>query len=393
MVDRCSHMLVVWLVFVVHATAQDRSPSAIDRCRQNLTVVFDALQAYESRHKAFPDRLEQLVPAYLKDPSYLVCPLALREGDNLKNREHLSEIGTFDSYSSYDYELSSQTRNKALVALKKSPREYKLKQRALVGDMVPIVRCLRHPGQGHRLNLSFDRRVYVSGDYWEVVVRHLLPHVQLMPEWVFSSRLPLRPRLLPRQDQVPAHLLDLSSRYNCHLADGWLSWDLEVTNTLAQFPAGIFMHGSLSFDARGLIQLEGDRFSQPAFPDGITNLAVQLPLRRLHLLHGTEGEEELGKTVAFLVVRGPESVIARFPIRYGIEVAHWWADPGSAARGLENAQVAWEGDNPAATSAGKRLRLFVSTFEVPQGPRQVTGIDILSAHSGSAPFLLAITSE
>jgi len=52
-----------------------RSLSDINRCQQNLTELTSALQRYEIRNKAYPERLTDLYPDYLKSDAVLWCPI------------------------------------------------------------------------------------------------------------------------------------------------------------------------------------------------------------------------------------------------------------------------------------------------------------------------------
>ena len=59
-----------------------------------------------------------------------------------------------------------------------------------------------------------------------------------------------------------------------------------------------------------------------------------------------------------------------------------------------NADLAWAGNNPAVQSRGHSIRLFKRTWQNPNGPHEVTSIELISrlpAHH--APFVVAITVE
>jgi hypothetical protein len=371
--------------------AAPASPEA-EQCRRNLHLIFDAMQEYLREHQSYPPRLRDLVPRYLRDARYLACPLAEAQADRQQDRENVPVVGLPDPLTTYDFELGlDRLRSEVWSGPPKTSRDYRLRQRELIGDGVPMIRCLKkHP---RHLNLAFDRRVYESDLYWEVLFRHVIPHPQLYPEWVLSDRLPVARRLKARAVEAPSSCLDLTQFYNGHLNDEWFSPELLTANSLSQFPAGMFSARGIQFDARGILQLEGNCFPS-FFPDGITNIPVRMKARKLHLLHGTYSEETQGVAVAQLRLNYSAGEPFVFPIRYGIDVAGWWFDPMAGNAGTPSpGNVAWVGNNAAAGGSGKRLRLYASTFEHPKPAAEIQSIDCLSTLSRSAPFFLAITLE
>src|SRR5678815_2773335 len=63
-----------------------------ESCRENLGVVFRALQQYRTEHHAWPDQLGDLVPSQLPSLERLRCP-TIKPGDAFEKAGNLVLIG------------------------------------------------------------------------------------------------------------------------------------------------------------------------------------------------------------------------------------------------------------------------------------------------------------
>ena len=128
-------------------------------CSQNLTVIYDAIQAFQADRHDLPNWLSDLVPRYLEDINVLTCPVCRRTGQT-----EAPPLADPKLPSSYLFEFCPvPLGNLAANAPNRTRREWKRRQMDLVGSQVPVVRCRHHRPV---LNLAFDGRVYESPPSW-----------------------------------------------------------------------------------------------------------------------------------------------------------------------------------------------------------------------------------
>jgi len=127
-------------------------PSAWQPCAERLAVIRGALNQYETDTGSLPDWLSDLVPDYLRADD-LIWP-----ADGPEKAYRTPDPKMPCSFG-YQYPAS------LLGPGGKTFRQWKDQQRAICGDVVPLV---RYYGANRRcLNLSFDGRIYVSDLVWE----------------------------------------------------------------------------------------------------------------------------------------------------------------------------------------------------------------------------------
>ena len=123
----------------------------VEICKQRLVEIGKALQAYQKEHDDFPEWLSELHPEYLPDANLLLCPADKVGGKALfpPNVDPTMPV-------SYGYGLHP------------GYRESTPKNRAMYGDVIPLVRCRHHTNQPFEcLNLSFAFKIYPSSQVWE----------------------------------------------------------------------------------------------------------------------------------------------------------------------------------------------------------------------------------
>ena len=141
-------------------SSEDRSdemtkPSQADKnieiCKQHLVEIGKAIQAYQKEHNDFPAWLSELHPEYMPDANLLLCPADKVGGKALFPPNVDPKMSV-----SYGYGLHP------------GYRESTPKNRAMYGDVIPLVRCRHHANQPFEcLNLSFAFKVYPSSQVWE----------------------------------------------------------------------------------------------------------------------------------------------------------------------------------------------------------------------------------
>jgi hypothetical protein len=196
-----------------------------------------------------------------------------------------------------------------------------------------------------------------------------------------------------RADDTPNNCISLDAYYNAALDDNFHQAGLSG-NDLASFPKGMIELAGVTFDARGLVHLNGQQLqamSPIGYPQKVSNIVIGQKAEKLHFLHGAGWPSEEGQTVAKWTIYyndGTENVVR---VRYGKDVADWWTAPESPS--LSGSQTAWEGENAATENSPMQLRVFKKTWENPHPGKVISAIDYTSNMKDSSPFLLAITAE
>jgi hypothetical protein len=199
------------------------------------------------------------------------------------------------------------------------------------------------------------------------------------------------PAYPPRDPLTAPTLIDLTANYNAHLTDSWLNG----TNNNLALPAGTQTLAGVMFDARGIIQLAGERSSTKRFPAQVLGIKIQQNCQRLHFLQAaaycnseTNGLHEIGLYVAHLT----NGTQVNIPIVYGRDVRDWYTEKGEPPLEKE-LTVAWTGTNAASTAARQTLRLFSTVWTNPTPDLRIESLDFVSHRNGAAPFLVAITAD
>jgi hypothetical protein len=187
-------------------------------------------------------------------------------------------------------------------------------------------------------------------------------------------------------------VLNLSPFYNAGLNESWRG---SKGNDLAALPKGRQTFSGVEFDVRGIVQLGGKSPAATNYPALIKGIPVKQKCQQLHFLHaagfGTAGDE--GEQIGTYVVHfATNQMRLEIPIRYGHEVRNWHDVEGEPAAPRE-LQVAWRGENAQSKSAGRSIRLFLTTWTNLVPDLEVESIDFVSAMGVPAPFLIAISVE
>ncbi len=208
-----------------------------------------------------------------------------------------------------------------------------------------------------------------------------------------GRRAELLAKIPSRHPQTAPSLIDLSDYYNAALTE---SSSGEAENNLAWLPNGVQTFKGVTFDVRGLVQLSGGRPLNRSFPVEVSKIKVGLGCRRLHFLQASDGGWLFqGATVGRYVVHYADGSTIEVSVDYGLGIRDYWAwdNPANPHVDTEKFFVAWTGTNPTARQHGHSLRLFIWTWDNPKPEKAIASLDFVSAMSGPAPFLIAITAE
>jgi hypothetical protein len=172
-------------------------------------------------------------------------------------------------------------------------------------------------------------------------------------------------------------------------------------NNLADVPTGEREFAGVKFKVgEKYLQLGSPHFRTER-PEKVEGIKVGRAFGKLHILHATgygsspEGNTRHipdGTVIAEYRVRYERADTATIEVVYGKDVRDSWFDKD--APGVTRGKVAWEGDSEAAKRAGKRVRLYLTTWENPKPGKRVVEIDFVRAKdTPAAPFCVALTAE
>jgi hypothetical protein len=149
-------------------------------CAAHLLQIEKAIQAYQKDNHTLPDWLSDLVPKYIADTNLLICPVTRRTGKTASFG--IVDPGLPNAYL-YEFSASKIPWNTGGGEGGSTMKEYKLRQKELVGAGVPIIRCHLHEPV---LNLSFNGRIYESPLSWEGMFTNAAVHMEdLYPNLLF----------------------------------------------------------------------------------------------------------------------------------------------------------------------------------------------------------------
>lgn len=396
----CSYLVLIttWLCNQASGVADETAPdkpnystNAEDRvaCQRQLNRIYGAIQEYQKRTQKLPVWLSDLTPDFIHDPDVLVCPYVNKTGNKKKWREQFNQVPVFGdpAVCTYAYEFCTQ----AIPAIPDvTCRDFKQRQMGLMGYSVPIVRCFAHRPV---LNLAFDGNIYESPSEWEdnfvrsPADRELFHGVPRKLGDELQNREVLK-LIRPRDGRADARILELSDRYNTLLLH--LSQMDGAGRLLITYPEGLQTIGGIQFDIRGLIHLAG-KDSPIAFPERVDNIVVNRKCGKIHFLHGVKFSAPEGVVVASYVVhRGGGNT--EIPIVYGKDLKSCWFDSRQKSE-LDHPKVAWTSPATSVGTAGKSLRLYLTTWSNPNPDVELNSLSFVSHLTDSAPFLVAITLE
>lgn len=366
--------LILTLLFPFGALAATPQQER-DECARNLQTIYQAIQKYRKDKKELPVWLSDLVPDYLDDPNVLVCPVTRRTGE-MKNQDYSDpKIST-----SYIYEFNDRTAPGGGG----TNRQWKQLQMSVVGSIVPIVRC---PNHDPVLNLSFDGKIYESNLVWEDQLKDLINPADLSASKLFA-------RFTPTDNHGTFKAIDLAKFYNCGLKQPLHNPINGPGPSLRNFPSGTNFFGGITFDAEGVIQLNGNGL-QGQQPNRYTNMVTGIPIgmkvRKLHFLGGAGWNMNEKAEIGVIVVHYANRSQDRIPIIYNKQVKDWWQEGPNGAP--DSPIIAWSGDinkDQGGSGPGYIYRYFWTN---PQPDVSITSLDLRSDMQQPAPFFLAITAE
>jgi hypothetical protein len=203
-------------------------------------------------------------------------------------------------------------------------------------------------------------------------------------------------------EEEAAFYISLKSKANHKLKEGFHPGAQFQENTLGSLITGVQKLGGIKFKIEeGLLQLGSKEI--PDKPEKIVGIPVGRKLAKLHIIHGTGwGSAEKGHhthvpddtMIGKYIIHYEDKSNAEIEIVYGRDVRDWWCFEGDKAP--DRSKIAWTGENPDTKRAGKKLRLFLTTWENPKPAKKVVTIDYIATQpteTAAAPFCVAMTGE
>lgn len=201
----------------------------------------------------------------------------------------------------------------------------------------------------------------------------------------------------PRPEGATPHLVDLSAFYNQRLdVRSWYD-ENEFDQSLSTLPRGLQTLGGVQFDIRGMVQLSSLEMvkNMTRFPLSCDGVPVNLSARRLHFLGGVNflfNSFTSGTAIGHCVIHYADGRQEKFTWRARQEFDDWYYNPRGRWAKTE-CTVVWNGLTEASEAQSCRIRLMKATWENPHPEVKITSIDLQSANSSPAPFVIAVTAE
>ena len=194
---------------------------------------------------------------------------------------------------------------------------------------------------------------------------------------------PRHPGIPSRDPKADPHQIDLTNYYTLALtedASGAFGYTLDM------LPRGIKQLGDVCYDLRGVVQVSGKAFGGKNFPEAVKGIPVGLTCRRLMFLHASRWSDEKGRKIGRYVIHYANAQTQEVPIIFGADVRDWRDGPVSGDGGPA---PAWQGNDKAPND----VALFETAWTNPLPSAQIESIDMVSAMTDAAPFLVAVTAQ
>lgn len=227
---------------------------------------------------------------------------------------------------------------------------------------------------------------------WDRAIADFAQSRRLRRLLVQGAGAPAPAPLAPRPADADARCLDLSDYFNGAPAPCWVvPRDPRTESGLADLPRGNVELDGIRFEVRGVVQLAGyeSRLRRGTFPLAVRGLALPDTCRRIHFLHGTDGDLPKGTVVGKIVVHFASGPAEELPLRYGRELGAVFSSNREIPAGPDSA-VAWQHEVPGQL---RHQTLYRTTWTNPRPADRTVMIDYESALARQGPCLVAVTIE
>lgn len=219
-------------------------------------------------------------------------------------------------------------------------------------------------------------------------------------EWK-TAPLSAQPRPKWMEDWLPftggPGQIDLTPFFNARLDMTWSEF-VQRGNDLCELPHGLQRLHGVEYDVRGIVQIAGAGMRAKEwshYPGEISGIPVGRICKRLHFLHASvTSVPPVGARVATYRIRYADGTMAEMPVRYGWELCDWWTQLPETVESPA-ACIAWTGRNSAIREATRNddVHLYAATWTNPRPAEPIAKIDLASAMSPAAAFIIAISND
>jgi hypothetical protein len=192
----------------------------------------------------------------------------------------------------------------------------------------------------------------------------------------------------PRSLQANKDLVDLTNYYTTTLVEDWPG---QPGANLCLLPQGLQILAQSAFDVRGIIQLGGKTGTRSSYPKEIKGINVKNSGTSIHFLQGAVGSAPDDAWIGEYILHFANGKAISIPIIYQRNVRDWVIRKGDQIP--TDADIAWTGENGASQQLGSNIQLYNYTAKNPFPEVEIESVDFISAMTGSAPFLIAISME
>lgn len=380
MTDRlhCPSLLVALTVLFLAPSATAAELLTDDKaCRTNLMRLYAAIQDFRRSEHALPKQLSDLIPRYLSKQDQIFCPTVRSSVPENESRQGDSANG------SYLYEFcETPLTNDIAEGLGLTQRDLRQWQMGKVGSEIPMIRCTNH---FPLLNLSFDGRIYESGETWQERFSRVIDLNSLRLDTLVAEHMHMDVIRIPeRPPELRPELIDLTSAYNRSFLE-----DIEWKDESKRWEVRHLTQG-VHFDVRGVVQVGSKHFARLHFPQSVSNILVGVSCRSLVFLHGTISGGSPREPVADYIIHFENGRTETFTIAYGRQLFDS-RQVNVSLQDLDANTSVWIAD--ASDAPGRPVvRLYASQWENSRPNARILSFDFVSKMTQSSPFLVAVTA-
>jgi len=201
------------------------------------------------------------------------------------------------------------------------------------------------------------------------------------------------PTAIPERPAAPdPPCLDLASYFNVTLSPSWIvPADVRIGAGLDCLPRGRIELDGIPFEIRGGVQLAAfeSQLRRATYPRAARGIAVPPVCRRIHFLHGMDGEIPTGTLVGRLRFYFESGGTDELPLRYGGELGAIFGShqivPSTPGSG-----VAWTREAPGHF---RHRTLYRTSWTNPTPERRLAMVEYESTLARRGPCLVAITVD
>lgn len=260
--------------------------------------------------------------------------------------------------------------------------------KAAVGDLDHAVALA--PAGAEAFELRAEAEVALR--QWEPAMRDFARSRDLRRRLAQGPAAP-PPAPIPARSSAPnPRYLDLESYFNVALSPSWIvPADVRIEAGLDGLRRGMIELDGIPFEIRGGVQLAAfeSQLRRATYPRAARGIAVPPVCRRIHVLHGMDGEIPTGTLVGRLKFYFESGEIDEVPLRYGQELGAIFGSHQTVPSTL-GSSIAWTHE---ASGHFRHRTLYRTSWTNPTPERGLAMVEYESTLARRGPCLVAITVD